>query len=235
LSFAEVFEILTRWLHVLAGILWIGLLYFLNLVNVPLMKELDGATKGKLIPLMLTRVLFLFRWSALLTWLVGFIYFAVLCGRYNVSHAFLGAWLGLTLLAYAIVFLVLNPKAGLQKDGRVIAAILALVAAVYLFLVWMLYSHHFVPAGGAVQSHVLYSAMGGGLGTFMFLNVWGIIWRNQKRIIAWTKAAAEGGPAIPPEAAGLGRHAFLASRTNAWLSLPMLYFMIAAAHMAFVP
>ena len=73
-------------------------------------------------------------------------------------------------------------------------------------------------------------AWGAILGTIMFLNVWGIIWRNQKKIIGWTAANAESGAAIPPESAVLGRHAFLASRTNAWLSLPMLLLMILAGH-----
>ncbi|MGH8459755.1 MAG: hypothetical protein ACRESV_10410, partial [Nevskiales bacterium] len=50
-------EVVLRWLHFLAGITWIGLLYFFNLVNVPLMKELDGPTKGKVIPLLMPRAL----------------------------------------------------------------------------------------------------------------------------------------------------------------------------------
>ena len=44
------FLMLVRWIHFLAGITWIGLLYFFNLVNVPLMKELDSTTKGKVMP-----------------------------------------------------------------------------------------------------------------------------------------------------------------------------------------
>jgi uncharacterized membrane protein len=60
--------------------------------------------------------------------------------------------------------------------------------------------------------------IGGALGVIMLLNVWGIIWPAQKRIIAATAAGT------PPDAA-LARRAFLASRTNAWLSLPMLWFM----------
>jgi hypothetical protein len=60
--------------------------------------------------------------------------------------------------------------------------------------------------------------IGGALGLIMLLNVWGIIWPAQKRIIAATAAGT------PPDAA-LARRAFLASRTNAWLSLPMLFFM----------
>jgi uncharacterized membrane protein len=51
------FLMLMRWIHFLAGITWIGLLYFFNLVNVPLMKELDATTKGKVMPALMTRLL----------------------------------------------------------------------------------------------------------------------------------------------------------------------------------
>ena len=64
----------------------------------------------------------------------------------------------------------------------------------------------------------------------MMLNVWGIIWPNQKRLISWTADNAENGTAIPPESAKLARVAFLASRTNTWLSLPMLLLMAASSH-----
>src|SRR5207302_3224881 len=60
--------------------------------------------------------------------------------------------------------------------------------------------------------------VGGALGLIMLLNVWGIIWPANKRIIG----ALKGGPPAAPE---LARQAFIASRTNAWLSLPMLLFM----------
>ena len=74
--------------------------------------------------------------------------------------------------------------------------------------------------GENYASNKAYSiGVGGAYGILMLLNVWGIIWPNNKRIIA---ATAGTGPAAPPE---LARQAFLASRTNAWLSLPMLLFM----------
>ena len=72
--------------------------------------------------------------------------------------------------------------------------------------------------------------VGGGLGTIMFLNVWMIIWPLQKRIIAATKATAESGAPAPADMPKWARRAFLASRTNAWLSIPMLFFMGAASH-----
>jgi len=69
------FLMLVRWIHFLAGITWIGLLYFFNLVNVPLMKELDATTKGKVMPALMTRALWWFRMSAALTVLAGLAYF----------------------------------------------------------------------------------------------------------------------------------------------------------------
>ena len=59
-DFNTTFLMFVRWIHFLAGITWIGLLYFFNLVNVPLMKELDPTTKGKVMPALMTRALWWF-------------------------------------------------------------------------------------------------------------------------------------------------------------------------------
>ncbi len=71
---------------------------------------------------------------------------------------------------------------------------------------------------------------GGLIGTFMFLNVWGVIWRNQKKIIKATEDLAKGTPA-PPDMAKWGKQALIASRMNVALSLPLLFFMGAASHL----
>jgi len=65
--------------------------------------------------------------------------------------------------------------------------------------------------------------MGAWLGTLMFLNVWGVIWPNQKKVLGIIAATAE-------EKARAGRIAFLASRTNTMLSIPMLFFMASSSH-----
>ena len=65
------------------------------------------------------------------------------------------------------------------------------------------------------------------LGVTMFLNVWGVIWRNQKVVIANARNVQAGG-AADPAAADAGRKALLASRMNTIFSLPMLFFMIGA-------
>lgn len=78
------------------------------------------------------------------------------------------------------------------------------------------------PAGVAIATGML-------LGITMFLNVWGVIWRNQKLVIANARNVLAGGQA-DPKAADAGRRAALASRMNTIFSLPMLFFMIGAVH-----
>jgi uncharacterized membrane protein len=67
------------------------------------------------------------------------------------------------------------------------------------------------------------------LGITMFLNVWLVIWPNQKIVMASTNAVLGGGKA-DPAAAAAGARAGVASRTNTLFSIPLLFFMGAAAH-----
>ena len=95
---------IARWIHFLAGITWIGLLYYFNLVQVPAMKAAtaDGTAAG-ISKHVAPRALLWFRWSALVTWLAG----AALLGA-NFVAAFtlqpayagigIGAWLGTIML-----------------------------------------------------------------------------------------------------------------------------------------
>ena len=78
--------------------------------------------------------------------------------------------------------------------------------------------------GVAISTGILLALM-------MFINVWGIIWRNQKIVIASAQRVAAGGEA-DPAAAAAGRKALVASRTNTLFSIPMLFFMGAASHFA---
>ncbi|HTN15412.1 MAG TPA: urate hydroxylase PuuD [Sphingomonadaceae bacterium] len=60
-----------RWLHVLFGILWIGLLYYFNFVQVPLMPSIPAEQKGAVTGFIAPQALFYFRWAALLTVVTG--------------------------------------------------------------------------------------------------------------------------------------------------------------------
>ena len=73
--------------------------------------------------------------------------------------------------------------------------------------------------------------VGAVLGTLMFLNVWLIIWPNQKIVIASAEKVAGGGEANPAAAGALAK-AGLASRTNTLFSIPMLFFMASSVHLA---
>ncbi len=163
-------EFLLRWLHFLAGITWIGLLYYFNFVQGPFFAEADAATKSNATQKLVPRALWWFRWSAMLTFLSG-----------------------ATIIA--------------KRIGEAPAGTSVMTS----------------PWGEAIFTGALF-------GTVMFLNVWLVIWPKQKVVIASAVAAASGGQANPA-AAGAGRRAFLASRTNVVLSIPMLFFMGAASHM----
>jgi len=64
-------EAIFRWMHVFAGIIWIGHLYFFNWVNGPLAAKLDGPTKKIVVPELMPRALYWFRWGAAWTWVTG--------------------------------------------------------------------------------------------------------------------------------------------------------------------
>ncbi len=149
---------LTRWIHLLAGVTWIGLLYYFNFIQGEYFKEADAGAKSDVIQKMVPNALWWFRWGAMFTFLSGayLIYLKQLSG--------MGIMIGATM------------------------------------------------------------------GTIMFLNVWLIIWPNQKIVIASARQVAGGGEALPGAAAALGK-AGLASRTNTLFSIPMLFFMASSVHL----
>lgn len=229
-------EMLTlRWLHIIFGILWIGLLYFFNLVLTPTMKKVDPAVRVKLYPELMLRAMNWFRWSALITVLVGLRYFQIHLSsdaRNAGNPSLVGKWFGLWLLVwfstYAFLYVLQLPAQGFL-DSPWLRAIG--VAVVVIFASWV---SLMINASQYSSSAHLSISIGGGIGLLMLLNTWGVVWRAQKRLIAWTRTAAEQGTPLPPEADRLMRWSFLTARTSFWLSFPMLFFMAAASHYPFL-
>ena len=62
-----IYEFSLRWLHILSGITWVGLLFWFNLINVNFQKSLEADLKPKVNPLLVLPTLFYFRWAAVLT------------------------------------------------------------------------------------------------------------------------------------------------------------------------
>jgi uncharacterized membrane protein len=213
-------RIILRWFHFAAGVLWIGLLYFFNLVNVPVQKGLDADTKKKVNPDLLGRALWWFRWGAVVTVFAGLTYFAMYILRPDVTNAnaigggdiniwyVLIMWMLYPIVLFGIQFLIIKK------------VVMFLLVALFTYGLVAFFTSALTVGTDSYASNKTYSiGIGGAYGILMMLNVWGIIWPNNKRILA---ATAGTGPAAPPE---LARQAFIASRTNAWLSLPMLFFM----------
>ena len=87
---------------------------------------------------------------------------------------------------------------------------------------------------GWESNRLLSIGIGGGIGWLLLLNVWGIVWRCNKKIIRWTAENVANGTPIPEKAERLARQGFLVSRISAWLTLPLLWFMGAASHYPFL-
>src|SRR5215216_1105960 len=138
-SGTTVARIFLRWAHFVAGITWIGLLYFFNLVNVPVQKGLDADTKKKINPDLLGRALWYFRWGAVVTVLVGLTYYAMYILAVDVKNAnvlaggrgesisiayVLLAWLGYPIVLFVIEYLLIKKVPAVTKDGRVFAVVM---------------------------------------------------------------------------------------------------------------
>lgn len=156
----------SRWVHLLAGITWIGLLYYFNFVQTPAFAAFEPSSRTDAQRKLLPRALLWFRMAAALTFVTGVLILGFQ-GQFNGS--------------YFKTFEGMSISAGMF------------------------------------------------IATIMFLNVWLIIWPNQKVIIANAEGVAAGN-APDPAAAPAGRKAALASRTNTLFSIPVMWFMIGTSH-----
>ncbi len=113
-----------RWLHILSGVMWIGLLYYFNVVQTPGLAaaaaDKGGPGGAGITKYIAPRALFWFRWAAVATWVTGAFYLATAYGSDKVVAAFtlqpgfrvigVGAWLGTIMLINVWVFIWPNQK-----------------------------------------------------------------------------------------------------------------------------
>jgi len=158
---------LFRWLHVISGVMWIGLLWYFNFVQIPSMPKIPDEQKPAIGKVIAPTALFWFRYAALSTVVTGLIL------------------LLLNGFGYAIEALLL----GYFKGGP-----------------------------------TTFIGVGMWLGVIMAFNVWNIIWPNQQKALGLVEAADD-------EKKAAARIAMLTSRFNTMLSIPMLYFMVAAQNL----
>ena len=163
-----------RWLHILVGITWIGLLYYFNFVQVPAFAAFgdEGKARNIAIDQVARRALWWFRWSSVATLITGLMIIGI---TKNYMKGFMQA----------------DSASGVPEN-----------AAIFVGMV---------------------------LGITMAANVWMVIWKNQKVVLANAANVLAGGEANPATA-GAGRAALLASRQNTIFSVSMLFFMVGTAH-----
>jgi uncharacterized membrane protein len=154
--------VFARYLHIFAGVLWIGLLYYFNFVQIPTMPKVPAELKPGVSKYIAPVALFWFRWAAVATVVIGLILAELISPGYSMNAL------------------------KLEDGSRTIG-------------------------------------IGMWLGIIMALNVWLVIWPNQKRAL---------GLVVVDDArkASSASLAMMASRTNLILSIPMLYCMVMGAH-----
>ena len=159
----DFWRLILRYLHVLSGIMWIGLLWYFNFVQIPNMPKIPDDQKPAIGKVIAPAALFWFRWGAMATIITGLL----------VAH----------VNGYLMQAMTLGVIDGVAKHTAI--------------------------------------GIGMWLGIIMFINVWFVIWPNQKRALGIVEADAS-------SKAASARTAMLFSRTNTLLSIPMLFAMASA-------
>ena len=156
-------SLILRYVHVLSGIMWIGLLWYFNFVQIPNMPKIPDDQKPAIGKVIAPAALFWFRWGAMATIITGLL----------VAH----------VNGYLMQAMTLGILDGVAKHTAI--------------------------------------GIGMWLGIIMFINVWFVIWPNQKRALGIVEAD-------PASKAASAKTAMLFSRTNTLLSIPMLFAMASA-------
>jgi uncharacterized membrane protein len=212
----DILNAVFRWVHILAGIVWIGMLYFFNWVNGPFAATMDGETKKKVVPELMPRALFWFRWGAAWTWVTGFLLIGIVFySERTMMFGNEGNWTAggiVMVLVTFLAFLLYDAlhKSALGKDPKTFGAVAYVLLAIVVVL---------MATWGGFTYRAFNIHMGVLFGTTMAFNVWFRIWPAQQKIITAVKAGT------PPDAA-LVAMAGARSRHNTYMSVPLVWAMI---------
>ena len=227
----EILHPLFKWLHIIAGIMWIGLLYFFNFINGHVAATMDGDSKKKVVPELMPRALYWFRWGAAWTWVTGVILLYVIFWQGSLAmgesagNAMFAAdtdvtpWAHITLLFVFVAvfiydFLYKKVKFGITCP---IAKNVRLVTIVSFLLIGAIVYCMKTCAGFEYRAFNIH--IGAMFGTIMAFNVWFRIWPAQQKIIT----AIKSGEAPDGNLVAL---AGLRSKHNTYLSIPLIWTMI---------
>jgi uncharacterized membrane protein len=213
---SDLLQGLFRWIHVVAGIIWIGHLYYFNFVQGPFEGTLDGGAKKVVVPQLRPRALFWFRWGAAWTWVTGVLLLMLVFYHTPQTLASPADGWGAGGLVMILVTFGIFPvydalaKSDLGKDNQKMfwVGLVAVAVIVVLYVVVGKFGY---------RGMVIH--LGSLFGTLMAANVWMRIWPAQQKIIT----AIRDGQA--PDAALVGL-AGLRSRHNTFMSVPLVWTMV---------
>ena len=223
-QFLALLNPVAKWLHIIAGITWTGLLYFFNFINGHVAAKMDGDTKKQVVPELMPRTLFWFRWGAAWTWITGIVLLYVIfwAGSLSIGESVgnnmfdadteVTMWAHIMLLVTFLAVFVYDflYKSALAKNVRLVTIIslLLILGVEYLLIHCGQFSYR------AFNIHI-----GAMFGTMMAFNVWFRIWPAQQKIIA----SIRDGEAPDGDLVAL---AGLRSKHNTYLSVPLIWTMI---------
>ena len=223
-QFLALLNPVAKWLHIIAGITWIGLLYFFNFINGHVAAKMDGDTKKQVVPELMPRTLFWFRWGAAWTWITGIVLLYVIfwAGSLSIGESVgnnmfdadteVTMWAHIMLLVTFLAVFVYDflYKSALAKNVRLVTIIslLLILGVEYLMIHCGQFGYR------AFNIHI-----GAMFGTMMAFNVWFRIWPAQQKIIA----AIRDGETPDGDLVAL---AGLRSKHNTYLSVPLIWTMI---------
>jgi uncharacterized membrane protein len=208
-------EAIFRWLHIFAGITWIGHLYFFNWVNGPFQAKIDGPTKKIVNPELMPRALYWFRWGAAYTWITGVLLLGMV---YYMGQQALDQgvdWGPGPIIMIAVTFLAVFLYDALWKSGlanNLRAGVIVSFVLVAVIILLFAYFGNFSYRGVLIHTGAMF-------GTIMAFNVWFRIWPAQQKIIRATKTGE-------PADANVVKLAGLRSRHNTYMSVPLVWGMI---------
>ncbi len=219
----EILHPIFKWLHIIAGITWIGLLYFFNFINGHVAATLDADSKKKVIPELMPRALYWFRWGAAWTWVTGVVLLYVIfwdgsLGMGSSENMMMDTNMEVNMYTHIMLAVVFGGvflydflyKSGLASNTRVITIISFLLIAAVVYCMKFCAGFNY----RAFNIH-----LGALFGTIMAFNVWFRIWPAQQKIITSIK----NGEAPDGTLAAL---AGLRSKHNTYLSIPLIWTMI---------
>ncbi len=208
----EILHLALRWLHIVTGVLWVGIVWSFNFLVTRFIQGLDMETRRSIVPKLLPRALLLSQQAAGVAWLTGLVLLGIVYyggGAVAATGQSTRLAVGVGIASLFVSFILYDVLwTGLSRKP------LLGTALSFALLTAMSYGLSRIMSGRSLFIHV-----GAIFGTIMIANIGKTIMPNQKKII---NALKEG--TAPAE--HLVYVTDLRARHNIYLSVPLLFFMV---------